>query len=130
MEAAATTDKYKEIIIASFRFLVREKRAKVYGFAIMVNHIHVIWQALGEHTPKELQLSFMKYTAQTILKDLRNNHKTVLEKFLVKAQDRKYQVWERRPLSVSLWNQLVFKQKLDYIQQSRFCRYMYLSLRI
>ena len=60
----------------------------------------------------------MKYTAQMILKDMRNNHAAVLEKFLVNAQDRKYQVWERRPLSVSLWNQKLFKQKLDYIHNN------------
>jgi putative transposase len=57
----------------------------------------------------------MKYTAQMIIKDLRNNHQAVLDKFLVKASDRKYQVWERNSLSVSLWTQAVFKQKLDYI---------------
>ena len=50
-----------------------------------------------------------------IIKDLRNNHKEVLEKFLVKATDRKYQIWERNALSVSLWTKAVFKQKLDYI---------------
>ncbi len=51
-------------------------------------------------------------------KDLRNNHPAVLERFLVKAQDRNYQIWERRPISVSLWNQKVFKQKLDYIHNN------------
>ena len=49
-----------------------------------------------------------------IIKDLRNNHQ-VLEIFKVKASDRKYQIWERNPLSVSLWSQPVFKQKVDYI---------------
>ena len=111
-------DKYKQIIIDSFRFLVGEKRAKIYAFVIMTNHIHIIWQALGEHSPKEIQLSFMKYTAQMILNDFRSNHVEVLEKFLVKAQDRNYQIWERRPLTVSLWNQKVFKQKLDYIHNN------------
>ena len=57
----------------------------------------------------------MKYTAQMTIKDLRNNYKEVLEIFRVKASDRKYQVWERKPLSISLWTQSVFKQKLDYI---------------
>ena len=38
-----------------------------------------------------------------------------LEKFKVKASDRVYQVWERIPLSVLLWTQAVFKQKLHYI---------------
>ncbi len=53
-----------------------------------------------------------------IIKDLRNHHTAVLEKFLVKASDRKYQIWERNPLSISLWNQNVFQQKLEYIHNN------------
>ena len=100
---------------ASLEFLVKQKRVKVYAFAIMSNHIHLIWQVQANFQPKDVQLSFMKYTAQMIIKDLRNNHQEVLEIFKVKASDRKYQIWERKPLSVSLWLQSVFKQKLDYI---------------
>ena len=41
-------DKYKEVIIDSFKFLVKEKRTKVNVFALIAmrvsNHIHVIWQ--------------------------------------------------------------------------------------
>jgi hypothetical protein len=55
----------------------------------------------------------MKFTAQMIIKDLRNNHKEVLETFKVKASDRTYQIWERNALSTSLWSQAVFKQKLN-----------------
>jgi len=36
-------DRYKQIILDSLRFLVEQKRVKVYGFVIMINHIHVIW---------------------------------------------------------------------------------------
>ena len=111
-------DKYKKIIISSLEFLVKEKRIKVYAFAIMSNHIHVIWQVQSDFQPKDIQLSFMKYTAQMIIKDLRNNHQEVLGIFKVKASDRKYQIWERNPLSVSLWSQPVFKQKVDYIHSN------------
>ncbi len=111
-------DKYKEVIISSLQFLVKENRLKVYGFCIMSSHIHLIWHTGAGFQPKEIQLSFMKYTAQMILKDLRNNHKEVLEKFRVEANDRTYQIWERNALSVSLWNQSVFKQKLDYIHNN------------
>ena len=120
-------DKYKKLIIASLEFLVKEKRIKVYAFAIMSNHIHVIWQVQALFQPKDIQLSFMKYTAQMIIKDLRNNHKEVLEKFKDLASDRTYQIWERNALSTSLWNQGVFKQKLDYIHNNpvaaRLCRF-------
>jgi len=32
-------DKYKDIIIDSFRYLVKEKRVKIFSFVIMDNHI-------------------------------------------------------------------------------------------
>ncbi len=98
--------------------MVKENRIKVYGFCLMSSHIHLIWQADAGYQPKKIQLSFMKYTAQMIIKDLRNNHKDVLEKFRVKAGDRTFQIWERNALSVSLSNQRVFKQKLDYIHNN------------
>ena len=119
-------DKYKDIIISSLEYLVNDKRIVLYGFVIMSNHIHLIClprhflrgQIQQGHLPKDVQQSFMKYTSQMIIKDLRNNHPTVLEHFLVKASDRKYQVWERNPLRVALWNQKAFKQKLDYIHHN------------
>lgn len=122
-------DKFKDIIIHSLRFLVSDDRVRVYAFVIMDNHIHIIWQVMGDHKPKDIQLSFMKYTAQMMLKELRNNHPQVLEQFVVKARDRIHQIWERRPLCTSLWNQQVFKQKLDYIHnnpvEAGMCEYPY-----
>jgi len=50
-----------------------------------------------------------------IIKDFRNNYKEVLERFRVNANDRTYQIWKRNALSVSIWNPVVFKQRLDYI---------------
>ncbi len=75
---------------------------KVYGFVIMSNHIQLIWQVQPGFKPKDVQLSFVKFTAQMIIKDVRNNHKEVLKIFRVAASDRKYQVWEGKPLSISL----------------------------
>ena len=68
--------------------------------------------------PEEVQLSCGKNTAQMIIKDLSNKHQEVLKIFKAKASDRKYEIWERNPLSVSLWSQPVFKQKVDYIHSN------------
>jgi putative transposase len=82
---------------------------------------------MSEHKPADVQLSFMKYTAQMLLKELRSNDQQTLENLRVNAQDRKYQVWKRNALGVSLWSQPVFKQKLDYIHnnpvKAGLCRY-------
>jgi len=54
-------DKYKDIIIESLRFLVKEKRATVYAFVIMSNHIHLVWQVQAGHKKENVQRDFLKY---------------------------------------------------------------------
>jgi REP element-mobilizing transposase RayT len=111
-------DKFKDIIIESLKFLVNNDRIVIYAFVIMDNHIHLIWQISDSYKPSDVQHSFMKYTAQMILKELRNNHKRVLQLFEVDAKDRRYQIWERNALSVSLFSKKVFEQKLEYIHNN------------
>ena len=47
--------------------------------------------------------------------DLIENHPQVLPYFEVNIKDRKYQFWERNPLSADLYSCKVVSQKLDYI---------------
>ena len=57
-------DCMKDIIIESMRFLVKDGRVIIYGFVIMPNHIHLIWQIQDKHVKHKVQQSFLKYTAQ------------------------------------------------------------------
>ena len=59
-------DAYKDIIISSLKFLVDNSRVIIYGFVIMPNHIHLIWQIQDKHQKASVQQSFLKYTAQQI----------------------------------------------------------------
>lgn len=111
-------DKYKQIITNSLSFLVKEKKVQVFGFVIMNNHIHIIWRIANNYQLSEIQHSFMKFTAQMILKDLRNNHQDILSLFYVGAKDRKYQIWERNPLSIEIHSNEVMFQKLNYIHNN------------
>lgn len=108
-------DKYKQIIIDSLKFLVEKERVKVYGFVIMPNHIHIIWKINENHKLEDVQRDFLKYTAQMIKFDLTENHPQVLPHFEVNLKDRKYQFWERNPLSIDLYSRKVVAQKLRYI---------------
>lgn len=111
-------DKYKEIVIESMRFLVDDKRVIIYGFVIMDNHIHIIWQLQAGRKRNDVQRDFLKYTAQSIKKDMMKHHPDELKEFLVNAKDRKYQFWERNPLSVEIWSENVLLQKLKYIHEN------------
>ena len=111
-------DKYKNIIIDSMRFLVTNQQVVIYGFVIMINHIHLIWQMKAGIKTSYLQRDFLKFTAQKIQRDLIKNHPRVLSHFFVDAADRKYQFWERNPLSVEIWSEKVLKQKLRYLHEN------------
>jgi len=109
---------YKDILIESMRFLVNDKRVIIYGFVIMDNHIHVIWHLQPNKRREAVQRDFLKYTAQQIKKDMVINHSNELTQFLVNAKDRKYQFWERNPLSVEIWSEKVLLQKLKYMHEN------------
>jgi REP element-mobilizing transposase RayT len=120
-------NRFKDIITDSMSFLQKDNRAVIYGFVIMQNHFHMIWQILGEHKREDVQRDFLKFTSQQILKVLRNENSSMQNELLVNAQDRKRQVWERNSLGVPLWSEKVIWQKLDYIHQNPvkagFCKY-------
>ncbi len=105
----------KDIVIESFRFLVREKRAIVYDFVIMPNHIHIIWCILDPYSLSEVQSALLSYTAHQFKKELNTTHPQVLERFRVDLADRQYQFWERNPLSIPILHDKVFWQKAQYI---------------
>lgn len=109
---------YKEIIIASLRFLVYQERIKLFAFVIMSNHIHLVWQMLPPFSREQVQQSFMKFTAQQIKFDLQKNNPALLERFHVNAKDRSFQFWERNSLTVDLFSPIVLNQKLDYIHNN------------
>ena len=86
---------HKDIVIESLRFLVKGGRVKVSCFVLMDTHFHLIWQVMGEHKREDVQRDFLRFTAQQILKSLRNINSSLLNELLVEVKDRKYQVWER-----------------------------------
>ncbi|MBA4198578.1 MAG: transposase [Chitinophaga sp.] len=111
-------NKFKDIFTNSLAFLVKENKVSVYGFVIMSNHIHIIWRVMNDFNPVVIQHSFMKYTAQMMIKDLRNNNPELLQQFFVNAKDRKYQIWERNSLSIEIHSNDVLLQKLNYLHNN------------
>ena len=108
-------DKYKDILIESFKFLVRKNRVRIFAFVIMPNHYHTVWRINENLEKSDFQRDSMKFTGQTILRDLKSYHKEIHNSMYVGAKDRKYQFWERNPLSVPLYSQKVVEQKINYI---------------
>jgi putative transposase len=111
-------DDYKDIIINSLKFLADEQSVVIYGYVIMPNHIHLIWQVQDGFKRDKIQMRFLKFTAQQMKFKLQKDNPSALEQYRVNAKDREYQFWERNALSIDLWSQAVFEQKRDYIHNN------------
>ncbi len=108
-------DKDKELIMNSLKYLVEKDKIILSAFVIMPNHIHLVWKIKNKLKLQNIQRDFLKFTAQSIKKDLLKNNSNILEKFYVGLKDREYQFWQRNPLTIELFTEKVTKQKIDYI---------------
>ena len=64
-------DKYKEFIIEELQWFKNKNKIAVYGFVIMPNHLHLLWEMLNKNGKEMPHASFNKFTASNFLKDLR-----------------------------------------------------------
>jgi putative transposase len=111
-------DHIKDVIIDSFRYLVKEKKAVIYGFVIMPNHIHIIWHIPAPFVLDDVKAALLSFTAHQFKKILKEKHSQVLERFRVNLKDRIFQFWERNALSIEIYHEDVFYQKLRYIHNN------------
>ena len=112
------TDDYKLLIIDSLKWLCDNKLVKIYGYVIMPNHIHLLWDQLKMNGKEFSKNSFEKFTAHRFQKKLQIGDHTTLNKFKVNASDRNYNFWQRDPLAIRIFSRNMFEQKLNYIHNN------------
>ena len=111
-------DKYKTIILEVLQELQRKSLVRIYGFVIMSNHVHLVWESINKNGREMPQASFAKATAHLILEDLKQNHPAVLTFFKVKEKERAHRIWQRDPLAILLFSKQMLEQKLQYLHQN------------
>lgn len=109
------SEKFKLIVLDSLIYLIEKEKIKVYGFVIMPNHIHLIWENLSFNGKEAPHASFMKYTAHQFLDELKIKNDPLLDKFKVEHYSRKHQFWQRNSLPIKMYNREILEQKLNYI---------------
>ena len=108
-------DNIKMIIINSWKYLVANQKIRIYGYVIMPNHIHLIWEMLELNGKESPAGSFAKFTAHQFKKYLQGKDEQLLAQYLSDKSDRSYQFWKRDPLAIPLTSEMAFLQKLEYI---------------
>lgn len=108
-------DFYKRIIINCWRNLIQRNKIRVYGFVIMPNHIHVMWEMMEENGREMPSASFNKFTGHQFLKNLQATQSPYLSAYSKKEDDRDHRFWQRDPLAILMDSKKKAEQKLDYI---------------
>ena len=120
-----TNKEYKLEIVDSMNYCIKEKGLMVYGWVIMSNHIHCIWQAKEGFALSEIIRDFKKFTAKRILDMLATEPESRREwmirkfEFAGKRLNRikKYKFWKDDNHAIYLGDMdtLLLEQKLNYI---------------
>ena len=111
-------DKYKQAIIDSWKELKERNLINIYGFVIMPNHLHIIWEMLLKNGKEMPYASFNKSTSHFIVKDLKAHHPQVLPYFKVDEKEREYRIWQRDPLAIWMDYKNKMEQKLHYLHHN------------
>ena len=81
----------------------------------MPNHIHLLWEQLcmnGKELPKH---SFEKFTAKCLLNKMKADKDASLLDYAAGSTDKQYNIWQRDPLAVNVFNRQMATQMLDYM---------------
>lgn len=116
---------YKDIVIDSLHYCIKEKNIEVYAFVIMSNHVHIIMRSAAGKLSDAIR-DFKKYTANQILeaiqKEPESRREWILHRFAWSAskhqRNSNYQVWTHNNHAEEITTQNFFMQKLDYIHQN------------
>ena len=109
---------FEPIIVDSLSFLAKKECIKVYGFVIMPNHIHLIWQLRKQNGKESPAASLMKFTAHQFEKYLQEKDAGLLKEYAVEWNSRQYNFWLPDPDWFLLNNEATVLQKLNYMHNN------------
>ncbi len=109
-----------DILLDAWRYLGAHQGLKLYAYVVLENHLHAVAQA--EDLPL-IWSGFKSYTARGIINLLEAKRAEALLKRMQlpgKAQrnDREHQFWQEGSHPQVIQNEMILRQKLDYIHNN------------
>ena len=122
-----TRDRYREIMLDSFRYCQKEKGLAIHAYVIMTNHIHMIISRKGKNLLEGIMRDMKKFTSDNIINAIKNNPSESRKSWMIdlfKEEGRKnsnntiYQFWQQDNHPIELTSNKMMNQKLDYIHNN------------
>ena len=123
-----TRKDYKLELVDSMNYCIKEKGLIVYGWVIMSNHMHVIWEAKEGYQLSAIIRDYKKFTAKRIIKMIEEGSESrkmwVLERLefagMRLRRISKYKFWkdDNHAIYLGEFDTKMMEQKLDYIHNN------------
>lgn len=129
-----TRNEYRDIIINSLNYCVKNKGLRVHAYCIMTNHIHLIVSAQQNAKIASIVRDLKKYTATELLKAITKNDRESKREWMLwmferigskNASNDKYQFWQNGYHPVELNNVAMVDQRLSSYMKILFVQALY-----
>ena len=117
---------YRDIVLDSLDFCIRNKGMILFGYVIMSNHIHLIIQS-EKGKLSDLIRDFKKFTSKSILESIQINDYESRKDWMLKrfefaagshSRNENFQFWQYGNHPEEIYSEKFFWSKLDYIHQN------------
>jgi putative transposase len=121
-----TRREYKDIVVDSLNYCVRQKGVIIYGWVLMTNHLHLIARVENPHTMSNFLRDFKKFTSKSCMEVVQCIHESrkdfLLDKFgfeaFITRRAEQYKVWQDGNHPVLLETQAFLLQRLHYLHDN------------
>ncbi len=119
-----TRKRYKDIIVESLNFCVKNKSLKVHGWVIMSNHLHVIFS--HEYNLSNIIRDFKTHTSKAIVRSIiefpESRRDWILFQFNLRGKmntrNKNFQFWTHSNHPIELNTNEMIDQRLNYIHEN------------
>jgi REP element-mobilizing transposase RayT len=105
-----TNEEYFNIIIDNLKFYCNKINTRIFGYVIMLNHIHLIIQS---DDAINFTKSLKGYTTKAILTKLQKDNRPYYKSLIVSGR-----IWQKTNMPILIYSEKFFNQKLDYIHNN------------
>lgn len=117
---------YKDILVDSINYCIKNKGLIVYGWVIMTSHVHMI---IGTKQDKmqDIVRDLKKYTSKEIIKAIRENPRESRKDWMLwmferagkkNGNNKNIQFWQQNNNPIELSDNKILDQKLNYLHNN------------
>ena len=122
-----TRNEYKNIVLETIDYSMKNKGMKIYAWCIMTNHVHLIFSVSEPNKPELVLGDIKRFTSKKLIEAISTNPKESRREWLIEqfinagksgSNTTKHQFWRHDNKPIELWSNAVIKQKVDYIHNN------------